>query len=83
MKSICSPFILLQTIIDQSRNLNIKEAIIVVLKRYQFYDSNLPQILDKFFPETPRKSNDKYDELCYIGSLKQEASEDKVFFDSA
>jgi len=82
MKSFCSPFILLESIIEQSINLNIKEAIIIVLKRYQLYDSNIPQIIDKFFIENSFEINEKDDELCYVDSLKQEAYEDKIYFDN-
>jgi len=82
MKSFCSPFILLQSIIEQSINMNIKEAIILVLKRYQLYDLNIPQIIDKFFIENQIQLNEKDDELYYVDSLKQEAHEDKVYFDN-
>ena len=51
MKCFCSPYILLPSIIEQSINMNIKEAIINVLKRYQLYQTNIPQIIDKFFIE--------------------------------
>jgi hypothetical protein len=82
MKSFCSPYILLQSIIEQSININIKEAIIIVLKRYQLYDLNIPQIIDKFFIENPSELNEKDDELCYVDSLKQQAYEDKITFDN-
>jgi hypothetical protein len=62
--------------------MNIKEAIIIVLKRYELYDSNIPQIIEKFFIETPSEFTEKDDELCYVDSLKQEAYEDKIIFDN-
>jgi hypothetical protein len=82
MKSFCSPYILLRSIIDQSINMDIKQSIINVLKRYQLYDKNIPQIIDKFFIENQDELNEKDDELCFVDSLKQEASEDKIDFDN-
>jgi len=82
MKSFCSPFILLESIIEQSINQNIKESIIIVLKRYQLYHLNIPQIIDQFFIENSSEINEKDDELCYVDSLKQEAYEDKIYFDN-
>jgi hypothetical protein len=82
MKSFCSPYILLQSIIEQSINMDIKQSIINVLKRYQLFDKNIPQIIDKFFIENQDELNDKDDELCFVDSLKQEASEDKIDFDN-
>ncbi|CAF3976488.1 unnamed protein product, partial [Rotaria sp. Silwood1] len=65
MKSFCSPYILLQLIIEQSINMNIKDAIIIILKQYQLYDSNIPQILNRFFlNENQNELNENDDELC-------------------
>jgi len=62
--------------------MNIKQAIIIVLKRYQLFHLNIPQIIDKFFIENQSELNQQDDEeLCYVDSLKQEAYEDKITFD--
>ncbi|CAF3428145.1 unnamed protein product [Rotaria socialis] len=82
IKSFCSPYILLQSIIEQSIDFNVREAIVIVLKRYQLYDSNIPKILDRFFIENENQSNEKDDELCFVDSLKQEAYDDKITFDN-
>ena len=82
MKVFSSPYILLQSIIDQSINLNLKDAIIRILKRYQLYDSNIPPLLDKFFTENQTTLNENNDEFCFIDNLKQEAYDDKITFDS-
>ena len=37
----------------------MKEAIGNVLKQYQLYDLNIPQIIDKFFLENQDESNEK------------------------
>jgi hypothetical protein len=42
MKSFCSPYILLRSIIEQSIHMNMKEAIGIVLKRNQLYDLHIP-----------------------------------------
>ncbi|CAF3967545.1 unnamed protein product, partial [Rotaria sp. Silwood1] len=83
MKSFCSPYILLQLIIEQSINMNIKDAIIIILKQYQLYDSNIPQILNRFFlNENQNELNENDDELCFVDSLKHEAHDDKLIFDN-
>ena len=82
MKTFCSPYILLRSIIEQLINMNIKEAITYVLKRFYLYDRNIPQIIEKFFIENQYESNEKDDELCFVDSLQQEALEDKIYFDS-
>lgn len=60
----------------------MKEAVALVLKRYRVDNSNLPQMIDQFFLENSGEADEKDDELCYVDSLKQEAYEDKVNFDS-
>ncbi|CAF1088574.1 unnamed protein product [Rotaria sordida] len=82
IKSFCSPYILVQSIIEQSINMNIKQATITVLKQYQLYDSNIPLILDKFFIENQYQFNENNDQLSFIDSLKQEAHDDKLIFDN-
>lgn len=82
MKTFFSPFILIQSIIDQTIHMNIKQSIIVILKRYQLYDLNITKILDKFFLENQSEINEKDDELRYVDSIKQEAHEDKLYFDN-
>ncbi|CAF5096894.1 unnamed protein product, partial [Rotaria sp. Silwood1] len=50
---------------------------------YQLYDSNIPQILNKFFlNENQNELNENDDELCFVDSLKQEAHDDKIIFDN-
>lgn len=60
----------------------MKHSIEIVLKRYQISHSHLLLILEQFFPETSSDIPNKDDELCYIDSLKQQAYEDKITFDT-
>jgi hypothetical protein len=62
--------------------MNIKEAISIVLKRYQLYDSNIPKIIETFFSQSSNELSEKDDELCFVDSLKQEAFDDKITFDN-
>jgi hypothetical protein len=82
MKSFCSPYILLRSIIDQSIHMNMKEAIRIVLKRNQLYDLHIPQIMETFFLDNQNEFNENDDELCFVESLKQEAYDDKITFDN-
>lgn len=82
MKTFFSPFILIQSIIDEMIiHPNIKESINITLKRYQLYHSNISQIIEQFFIENSTELNEKDDELCYVDSIIQEAYEDKLYFD--
>lgn len=62
--------------------MNIKEAIILILKRYQLYDLNIPQIINQFFIDNQKKFYEKDDEFYYVETLKQQALEDKIYFDN-
>ncbi|UJR29306.1 hypothetical protein I4U23_010520 [Adineta vaga] len=82
MKSFPSPYVLLRSIIEQSIHMNMKEAIVTVLKQNRLYDSQISELLEQFFHEDQTRSNAKQDELCFVDILKQEAYDDKITFDN-
>ena len=85
MKSFCSPYVLLRSIIQQSTYTNMKEAILTVLKQNHLYDSHIDGLIDKFFSENQNSGSDEedIDELSCVNVLKQEAFDDKIVFDDA
>lgn len=82
MKHRYSPFVVLRDILDRATTVGLKEAIVIVLKRYRLYDSSVPQMLNAFFVDWPSESVDD-DELRFVDSLKQQASDDKMNFDES
>ncbi|CAF1514427.1 unnamed protein product, partial [Adineta ricciae] len=85
MKTFCSPYVLLRSIIEQSAYVNMKEAILTVLKQNHLYDSHIDGLIDKFFSENQNTESDEEDndELSCVDILKQEAFDDKIAFDDA
>ncbi|CAF1139632.1 unnamed protein product [Adineta steineri] len=81
MKCFYSPYILLRSIIEQSTNMSIKQAIITIFKQHHLYDSNIQKIIEKFFNENSNEINENDNELCFVDNLKQEAYDNKITFD--
>lgn len=81
IQPICSPYILLQTIIEESSHSNLRKSIFIVLQRYQIAHIHLQQLIEQFFPKNTDEINEKDEELCYLPSVLEEAYEDKLQFD--
>jgi len=81
LKIICSPFILIPRIIEQSKHSTITKSISLVFQRYQLDHVYLQQIIEQFFPSDSSADNENDDELRYVESILHEAYEDKLAFD--
>ena len=78
---VSSPLVLLRSIVEQLTNIDVPQAIVLVLKRFRMFDHHVPQLIEEFFPDqcTPSKPMDNI--VDFYPRFREEASQQRIVSD--
>ena len=82
IRPICSSLTLIRSIVEGCRSTPLKRSIVDAFQRWNLFDSNVSQLIEKFFPEQTDPEEEEEDEpLTFVDNLDQQAIDEKLRFD--